>query len=1155
MQHRDGRLVVSPTDLAEFLRSRFACWMTRAALERPELRPGRDAEDPESLPDVGEILKQRGFEHEARVLAKLRDAGRDVVELAVHGDDSHARTLEAMRAGREVIFQAHLARPPFAGVADFLVRVPGASELGDFHYEVWDAKLARHVRPTHVIQLCCYADMLEAVQGVRPGEVQVVLGDGREKRLRLAEFFYFHRALRRELLAFLEAWRADAPPFPDPAADHGAWQEEADRRLAASDHVMLVAGCTAAQAKKLAKAGIETASQLADATAARISGMDERIFAKLCEQARLQRDSAGLASPRFRVLDADDVEEGKGFAMLPPASAGDVCFDLEGDPLEVDGLEYLWGVTYRDDAGALAYRDWWAHDRAGERSALESFLDWLAERRARFPDLHVFHYAPYETAVLKRLAGREGTREDLLDDLLRSGVFVDLFSVVRHGLRVGEPRYSLKNVERLYRGARTGEVASGMESVVAYDAWRQSGEPRDAAASPLLRRIRDYNEEDCRSTSELLDWLRARQHECGIAFRPKRPDEEQAEEKSERAIQRAAERAERQALAARLLAEIPPSDAERAGDPERWTVQELLAQMLEYHHREARPVWWELFARAEQSVEERYEQIDCLAGLVRTERAPFAIKKSLGFEYRYDPAQDTKIGEGSECALAQHPFLTVEVYALEPDTGVAVLKVTEKALAKAGLAALPDALCLIEFKLVPTETLERSLTDLARTFEATHDVSPVVRDLLLRRPPRIRGQSGKSVRHEGESAADALVRAVAALDSSVLCVQGPPGSGKTTSSARAICALLRAGKKVGIACNSHAAIANLMRACADENGGALDCVKVDGKPGTPEVPTFSGCEHVPGRADVASYLDRVSLIGGTAWCFSRPELRGRLDCLFVDEASQVSLANVVAMSRAARNLVLVGDQMQLSQPTRAVHPGESGRSALDYALGGATTIPDERGLFLETTHRLHPTICEYVSGAFYEDRLQPAPGNERRVLRASQRSDGALAALEAGLVFVPVPHTGNTQCSDEEAAAVRALVAQLVGRRHTDREGKPAGEIGLDDILVVAPYNAQVRTLEHALPPRARIGTVDRFQGQQAPVVVVSMCASEPALSPRGIGFLFHPNRLNVAVSRAQCLALVVGAPALATPSCRSVDEMRLVNRMCRLLEHATAAA
>ncbi|MEB2346655.1 MAG: TM0106 family RecB-like putative nuclease [Deltaproteobacteria bacterium] len=1149
MHRRAFQLFFSPSDLSEYLRSPFATWMSRYALDHPEARPAADAGDPASLPGYGELLKRRGFEHEARVLERLRGEGRQVLALEPHDPKGPAHTREAMQAGYELIYQAHLEAAPFAGIADFLVRVPGASRLGDFHYTVWDAKLARRARPSHWLQLCCYADLLEAVQGVRPAELRVELGDGSHETLRSEEVFAFYRALRASFEAFLAGWTPDGAPLPDPAADHGRWQEEAERRLAACDHVSLVAGCTAAQQRRLAAAGIETLTGLAGATRARVPGIDERTFARLREQARLQRDSAAAPPPpRHRVLAPGEGEAGRGLALLPPASPGDVAFDLEGDPLEQDGLEYLWGVVYRGEDGMPAYHAWWAHDAAAEQRAFASFLDWLVERRRRFPDLRVYHYGGYEVAVLRRLAGRYAVREEALDELLRGQVFVDLYALVRHGVRIGEPRYSLKNVERLYRAPRAGAVQGGMESVVVYDAWRQAGEPADPGASPLLRRIRDYNEEDCRSTFELAGWLRGQAGAAGIGFQPlgRREQDERPPSEAREA------RRGRRALAERMLARIPASEAERAADGERWGVQELLAQLLEFHHREARPAWWELFELAGLREDERFEQLACLAGLQRTPRPPFALQQSLGFEYAFDPAQDSRIAAGDGGRLAQCLDAQVSVAELDERAGRIVLKISPDKLAKAGLAALPERVCLIRFDYRGTEVIEEAIGTLAERFHASGDLPPALRDLLLRRPPQIRGhECGAPVRRAGEPLAGAFLRAARGLDGSLLCVQGPPGSGKTTESARVILALLDAGRTVGITSHSHRAIVNLMEACAREAGGALACLKVGGdSPG--DVPRFAGARHLASSSGVAASLATTPLVGATAWCFSRADLAGRLDYLFVDEASQVSLANLVGMSRAARNLVLVGDQLQLSQPTRGVHPGASGLSALDYALAGETIVPAERGLFLERTHRLRPEICAYVSQAFYAGRLEPDAGNAGRRLGPPPPAAraGRLAAVGGGLVFVPVAHQGNTQGSDEEAAVVAGLACELLGRPFTDHDGRTR-PLGPDDLLVVAPYNLQVRKLEAALPAGVRVGTVDRFQGQQAPVVLVSMCASEAQLSARGIRFLFDPSRLNVAVSRAQCLAVVVGEPRLATAACRSVDEMKLVDRMCRLLQTA----
>ncbi len=305
--------------------------------------------------------------------------------------------------------------------------------------------------------------------------------------------------------------------------------------------------------------------------------------------------------------------------------------------------------------------------------------------------------------------------------------------------------------------------------------------------------------------------------------------------------------------------------------------------------------------------------------------------------------------------------------------------------------------------------------------------------------------------------------------------------------------------------------------CARQAGGALECIKVGGDRDAAFFEQCAGARYVGSAKDAATLLESHPLVGGTAWAFSHPDLSGALDHLFVDEAGQVSIANLVWMSRAARNLVLIGDQMQLGQPIQGAHPGESGSSTLEYLLQDHATIPPDRGIFLDRTWRLHPEICRFISGAVYEDRLEPAPGNDRRVVRVPE-TGGRWIRSEAGLLFVPVEHEGNTQGSDEEVAVIREIVAELSGRQYTDKEGKVCGEISIEDILVVAPYNMQVRALQEALGTRDRVGSVDKFQGKQAPVVIVSMCASDVSSAPRGLEFLLSRNRLNVAISRAQSL-------------------------------------
>ena len=307
-------------------------------------------------------------------------------------------------------------------------------------------------------------------------------------------------------------------------------------------------------------------------------------------------------------------------------------------------------------------------------------------------------------------------------------------------------------------------------------------------------------------------------------------------------------------------------------------------------------------------------------------------------------------------------------------------------------------------------------------------------------------------------------------------------------------------------------------------------------------------EQLPENEDVDSALEarEVDVIGGTAWLWAREELANTLDVLVIDEAGQMSLANVLAVSHAARNLVLLGDPQQLEQPLKASHPDGSAASVLQHVLEEHQTMQPERGLFIGETWRLAPAICRFTSVSFYESRLHPRPGLDCQVLVNVGDLSGA------GLWYLPVEHDGNQNLSPEEVEAVQTLVRRLTtsGTTWIDAKGNEKA-LTLDDILIVAPYNAQVYAIAERIPG-ARVGTVDRFQGQEAAVVICSMATSTADDAPRGMGFLYSRNRLNVATSRARCAVIMVASPALFTPGCQTPGQMKLANAWCRFAELAT---
>ena len=482
---------------------------------------------------------------------------------------------------------------------------------------------------------------------------------------------------------------------------------------------------------------------------------------------------------------------------------------------------------------------------------------------------------------------------------------------------------------------------------------------------------------------------------------------------------------------------------------------------------------------------------------------------------------------------------------MDQENGLLELKVGKQ-------GSLPDSLCLIPNDFISAVPIKRAIGRYATAWEEGRVLSQAVDDLLRRRAPRVAGLEGGTLVEEGEGFLERVIALAQRLDRTTLCIQGPPGTGKTFTAAAIIAKLMKEGHRVGVTANSHKVILNLLAAVVHErkktgaSGGIFKVEKSEGE--EDEELVTSGAVTLIDSKEIAESVAPGVLVSGTAWAFSRPEMEAKLDYLFIDEAGQFSLANAVAVGTSTRNLILVGDQMQLAQPTQGTHPGETGMSCLEYLLQDHQTVPPDLGILLGKSYRMHEGVCGFISDAIYEGRLHSdASTAGHRVVRGKGAS---MVTAETGIVWVPVEHDGCEQSSDEEVEAIGRIVDELLTRKVVDKKGGPR-RVTLDDILVVAPYNMQVRALKARLPTGAKVGTVDLFQGQEAAVVIVSLCASTIEDAPRGAEFVLSPNRLNVAISRAQALAIVVGSPELARARCRSVEEMKLVNLLCRLIEYA----
>lgn len=1079
-------LLLSATDLTRFMGCQHA-----TVLDLSHLR-GEGPEPVDPGPDAA-LLAQQGDAHEASHLDGLKAEGRSVVEIPRGPLRTAAEaTREAMALGADVIYQTALSSGPWGGFADFLERVETPSELGPFSYEVADTKLKRRPHPKHILQLVLYSDLVAEVQGRAPEHAHLDLGDGTRATLRLAEYAAYARMAR----ARLESFVADPPNTrPVPCADCALcrWATHCQSVWDAGDSLFNIAGIARGQVKKLEAAGIATMEALASHDAP-VRGMAAQTLDKLRAQARLQH--ARKSGPPTHELRPP--VPGKGFDLLPQPQLGDLFYDIEGDPHYEGGLEYLHGVWFDDQ-----FRAFWAHNHAEEARALEALLAFFRDRLEAFPEARIYHYAPYEITALRRLTTKYGIGEAFLDRLLRERRFVDLYAVVRGGVVVSESSYSIKSMEVFYDIARDGDVKSGGGSVVAYEEWRETREQR------ILDEIEDYNRIDCISTERLRNWL--------VGIRPDGPwpvfetdarDKESEDNNATDAL--------RQALAGSLLSQDR---------------QEILFNLAQFHKREAKPAWWAIFDSLGKEVEELIDDLDALGGLVAVGK-PFPIKRSTAQCYRFPP-QQTKLRSGGTASVpTAEGFTSVTVEELDMDAGEVTLKI-----GKARADVLRPRLDLHPNAPLNTQVLQASIAEVirdqcgARTFRA-------VEDLLSRTAPRLTGPPGNILR--GDDIVAGTIDAVMRMDETILPVQGPPGTGKTYVTARAILALVRKGHRVGVASNSHEAIRNVLMGCLKALEDAdlpiqMDLVhKVSGEQdGYPDE-----CD-VTRTSDNATAASTGNVVGGTAFFFARDENEQAFDWLFVDEAGQVGLANMVAMGRAARNIVLVGDPRQLPQVIQGAHPEPANLSCLEWMLSDQATVPPDRGIFLGMTRRMHPLVNRFISEQVYEGRLTSHPDTARQAITGTPFQG-------AGAFWVPVTHGGNAQMAPEEVTAIRQACDALLKGRWTDRDGQDR-RIRKSDIIVVAPYNLQVNALRVALPDAIRVGTVDKFQGQEAPICIVSMTASSAEESPRGMEFLFSLNRINVAISRAKGLALVFGAPRLREAKCETVEQMRLVNTICAL--------
>lgn len=1073
---------------------------------------------------LADLLIEKGSIHELNCLQDLENQGREVFQVPGRNaqesfEEWVTRIGNPMELGYDAIYQMPFVHEGIRGIADFLIRVDDHAS-GYSNYEPIDAKLARtEGKPGHVLQLCFYADAIKALTEVAPQHIHLWLGAGDRESLLVEQFAPYWRRLRNQLSELLNEDVIGATyPAPCDHCEYCEFKSRCEEQWRREDSLVYVANIRAPERLALEEARVHTISQLAQLEDP-VDEIHEENLRRLTKQAALQVASRAApdSPPRFEIVEeTDDPVYGHGFSLMPKPDQGDVFFDFEGHPFWTPqcDLFFLSGLYLTDDEGVWTYDQRWAHDLDQQDRMIRELVDFFAQRRSRFPGMHVYHYNHTERTSLERLT-RGTESEGLLSSLVDSGLFVDLFVVAKNALQVGTESYGLKYLERLTGFERSGGIEQGAGAVVEYEEFMKTGD------ATILSDIAAYNRDDVIATMELRDWL-VTQRPDDLAWREAMLDVEEREYDTDEMVE-----------------QLKRFDRDR---PEH-----LLGDLLNYWRRERAANVTPKFAKASSDFASLYSDRDYIANLSLTGfeevagRGGELVKNAI---FRWPPqvvdsAFRTKknvlfTGIGIEQGYGYVPSI---------DLDGRELRMRWRAHHEE-LGAVPLVMTLDDY-ISPNEKpgVLFHLAEQVLSQRPTDPPSRVSLSLLAGEPPRFESGWGPKDGNFTDDLDETLTW-IGHLDESFLAIQGPPGTGKTYSGSHIIYELIKSGKRVGITAMSHSVIDNLFEATYEvfASKGELAHLRALRRDAKPSTGALEGVRYE--KSGTGPENEDYNLIGATTWLWSRSNMRAHpVDYLVIDEAGQLSLADAVASANSARNLILLGDPLQLSQVSQAEHPGGSGASVLQHVLGEHATIPSAQGIFISETRRMHPDVCSFISGQIYEHRLTSHES-------CSQQG----TEFGTGLRWIPATHTNCATESVEEAELVVAQISEMVNTPWKNQHGE-AAMLRAQDFMVVAPYNDQVRLLRQKLEAvpelsAVQVGTVDKFQGREAPVVFFTMTTSSGADMPRGPEFLFSRNRLNVAVSRARCLAYLVCTEELLNSRARTIEEMRLIGTLSAFVEN-----
>ena len=1102
MQKINNKNINSPIDLVTFSLCEYTIILHRKKILKNLV--------PFNKNNTNKLFAQKGLKHEKRYLKILKQNNYKTIKIPnnLSLKKRIKLTIYGIKLGIEVIYQAILYHTLWRGDIDFLIKSDRLAKVGNYNYEILDAKLSKKVEVKHIIQLCVYSELLSYKQNNLPKKIHIYLGNKERYSFKSIDFIHYFNFIKKKFLQFIRNNSLNLYPEPCNYCNLCEWKEHCKEKWTQDKNLNFLSNITNIQKKKLNNFGINNIKTLSKTKEEIItSHFNKKKFLKLKEQAILQNYQISKGKNKFLVISQII---GKGFDRIPKTSSEDLFFDMEGDPLYLNRLEYLFGLYYKKNNKNI-FKIFWAHDHKEERKIFIKFIDFLKFHLKKHPNAYIYHYNHYEITALKRLSYQYKVYESQINNLLKTQKFIDLYIIVRESITVSESGYSIKNLETFYMNKRINIVTTAIDSIVVYNNWKETKEKQ------LLRKITQYNKIDCISTYLLRNWLNRLKLKKTIWFQNLKSN------KLFKKIKNKKDKWNNHYYKYKnKLENIYLNDKK---------INKNLIYLLEFHNREAKAQWWNIFNRQNKNEDQIINDIECLGGL-KTINKPYKEKKSLIYIYQY-PEQETKIKKGGVVFNTE----TMDKVGI-------IININEKK------RCIKIKRCISKEKLldkisigpgVPIDIrpMKYAIYSYVAKLIQNNNTDDCINSLLKRSIPQIKNRKQKiTLVNNLKNIKRHITQIIINMDCSFLFIQGPPGTGKTYIISYIAIELMKKGKKIGITSNSHKVINNLLNKIeymAKKTGFSFLGIK---KASFTNKETYFQGLYIKNEIKSFSISLKINLFAGTVWLFSDERFIKQLDYLFVDEAGQMALANIIATSISTKNIILVGDQMQLKYPIEGTHPENSGLSVLEYLLKNNFTIPKNKGIFLSETLRLRPNTCKFISKLFYDTRLISHHDSIKKLLNLKNCN-----LFNEGIKFINIKHEDCSQKSFEEGNLIQLKFNELLDQKFNNNGN--IKKIEKKNILVITPYNIQVNYLQSILHRNSKVGTVDNFQGQETLIVLISMATSNIKNLPKNIQFLHNKNRINVAISRSQCLAIIIANLQLLKISCKTVKQIKTINILC----------